>query len=111
MRNPHFSTRGSSTDDGSMIATIDVADIGVRRTLSAFRRRPTPKDVSGLRWLAVAPAVPLASTRPPSLKRAVLFAMWDDEHAAAAFTDSHPLAQKFAHGFRAVLRPLRAFGA
>jgi len=95
-----------------MIATIDVADIGALSTLKAFRRRPTPNDVPGLRWLDVAAAVPLASKRPPSMRRAVLFAMWSDESAAAAFADSHPLAERFAHDcFHAVLRPLRAFGA
>ena len=94
-----------------MIATIDIADLGIRRTLGAFRRRPTPGDVPGLRWLDVAAAVPLASTRPPRLKRAVLLAMWDDEDAAAAFAASHPLAEGFTTGgFHAVLRPLRAFG-
>jgi len=94
-----------------MIATIDVADIGIRSTLRALRRRPTPTDVPGLRWLDVAPAVPLASKRPPGLRQAVLFAMWDDENAAGAFADTHPLSERFAHnGFHAVLRPLRAFG-
>jgi hypothetical protein len=98
-------------DNGSMIATIDVADIGIRSTLRALRHRPTPIDVPGLRWLDIAPAVSLASKRPPGLRRAVLFAMWDDENAAAAFADTHPLAARFApNGFHAVLRPLRAFG-
>src|SRR3954451_1250350 len=100
-----------STDDGSMIATVDVARIGVRSTLRTFRRRPAPSDIPGLRWLDVAAAVPLASNRPPGLRRAVLLAMWDDESSAAAFADTHPLAERFADGgFHAVLRPLRAFG-
>jgi len=96
-----------------MIATIDVADIGVRSTVQSLRRRPAPADVPGLRWLDVAPAVPLASKRPPGLRRAVLLAMWDDEDAAAAFADTHPLAKRFGAGggFHAVLRPLRAFGS
>jgi hypothetical protein len=94
-----------------MIATIDIATIGVVSTLRALRRRPTPSDVPGLRWLDVAAAVPLASKTPPGLRRAVLLAMWDDEDAAAAFADAHPLAEHFAHNsFHAVLRPLRAFG-
>ncbi len=94
-----------------MIATIDVADIGVRSTLRALRRRPTPGEVPGLRWLDIAPTVPLASKGPPGLRQAVLLAMWDDAHAAASFADTDPLAQLFAdNGFHGVLRPLRAFG-
>ena len=107
-----IAARTSPIDDGSMIATIDVADIGIRSTLRALRRRPTPIDVPGLRWLDIAPTVPLSSKRPPGLRQAVLLAMWDDEDAAASFADTHPLAQRFAdNGFHAVLRPLRAFGA
>jgi hypothetical protein len=95
-----------------MIATIDIADLGARSTVSAFRHRPAPADVPGLRWLDVAAAVPLASKRPPSLRRAVLLAMWDDEESAAAFADTHPLAARFGPDrYHAVLRPLRAFGS
>lgn len=94
-----------------MIATLDVADIGILATLRSLRRRPTPAEVPGLQWLDVASAVPLATRRPPGLRRAVLLAMWDDEDTAAAFAGTHPLAEQFAHGgFHAVLRPLRAFG-
>jgi len=96
---------------GSMIATIDIADIGALSTLRSFRRRPRPRDVPGLRWLDIAATVPLASKRPPRLRRAALFAMWDDEESAAAFAATHPLPQRFAdNSFHAVLRPLRAFG-
>ena len=68
--------RTSPIDDGSMIATVDVADMGILSTLRALRRRPTPIDVPGLRWLDVAPTVPLSSKRPPGLRQAVLLAMW-----------------------------------
>jgi hypothetical protein len=96
-----------------MIATVDIADLGARRTLGSLRHRPGPSDVSGLRWLDTAVAVPLASNRPPGLRRAVMIAFWDDEGSAAAFAADHPLGQCFAEngGFHAVLRPLRAFGA
>jgi hypothetical protein len=41
----------------------------------------------------------------------VLIAFWDDEEAAAAFAEDHPVGQRYAdNGFRVVLRPLRAFG-
>jgi hypothetical protein len=95
-----------------MIATVDIADLGVRRTLRSLRHRPAPAMVPGLRWLDTAAAVPLASKHPPGFRRTVMIAFWDDEEAAAAFTRDHPLGQRFAgSGFHAVLRPLRAYGA
>jgi len=94
-----------------MIATVNVADLGARRALRSLRHRPAPAKVPGLRWLDTAVAVPLASKRPPGLRRSVMIAFWDDEEAAAAFAEDHPLGQRYAdNGFRAVLRPLRAFG-
>jgi hypothetical protein len=96
----------------TMIATLSVADIGRRSLVQAIRHRPAPRDVPGLLWLDVAPAAALASKKPPGFRRAVLFAMWDDEASARAFADTHPLAQRFlGDGFHAVLRPLRAFGS
>ena len=96
----------------SVIATIDVADLGRRSLIQAVRGRPAPGEVPGLRWLDIAPAAALASYRPPGLRRAVLLAMWDDEHSAQVFSETHQLAERFAgDGFHAVLRPLRAFGS
>lgn len=92
-----------------MIATIDIADLSRRSLIRAVRHRPAPADTPGLRWLDVAPAVPLASKRPPGLRRAVRFAMWNDQASADLFAHAHPLAEQAA-GFRAVLQPLRAFG-
>lgn len=65
----------------------------------------------GLRWADVAALVPLASSRPPTLRRAALVAFWDDEDAAAEFAATNPYAARFSGGFHASLRPLRAFGA
>ena len=94
-----------------MIATINIADLGARRTLRSLRHVPAPTDVPGLRWLGTAIAVPLASNRPPGLRRSLMIGFWDDEDAAAAFAEDHPLGQCYAdNSFRAVLRPLRAFG-
>lgn len=96
----------------TMIATVDVADIGRWSLTQAIRHRPAPGDVPGLRWLDIAPAAALASFKPPGFRRAVLFAMWDDEPSARAFADTHPLARRFVgDGFHAMLRPLRAFGS
>jgi len=96
----------------TMIATIDVADVGRWSLMQAIRHRPAPGDVPGLRWLDLGPAAALASSKPPGFRRAVLFAMWDDEASAHAFADTHPFAKRFVNnGFHAVLRPLRAFGS
>lgn len=94
-----------------MIATVNVGDLGARLALRSLWHRPAPANVPGLRWLDTAVAVPLASKRPPGLRRSVMIAFWDDEEAAATFAEDHPLGQRYAdNGFRAVLRPLRAFG-
>jgi spheroidene monooxygenase len=95
-----------------MIATVNIADLGARGTLRSLWHRPAPANVPGLRWLDTAVAVPLASNRPPGVRRSVMIAFWDDEEAAAAFAEDHPVGQRYAvdNGFRAVLRPLRAFG-
>jgi heme-degrading monooxygenase HmoA len=94
-----------------MIATVDIADLGLLRTVKAIRRRPKPKQVPGLRWLDIVFAIPLAMSRPPRPRRAVMLALWDDEEAAAAFADSHPVAAPFKSGVHATLQPLRAFGS
>ena len=72
----------------TMIATIDVADLGRWSLIQAIRRRPAPSDVPGLRWLDIAPAAALASNKPPGFRHAVLLAMWDDEASAHAYADS-----------------------
>ena len=93
-----------------MIATLDIAELGVRGTARALLRRPNPSDVRGLRWADVAILAPLATKRPPAFRRAALIAFWDDEAAARDFADRSELARPFAGGFHAALRPLRAFG-
>ena len=95
-----------------MIATVNIADLGARGTLRSLWHRPAPANVRGLRRLDTAVAVPLASKRPPGVRRSVMIVFWDDEEAAATFAEDHPVGQRYAddNGFRAVLRPLRAFG-
>jgi hypothetical protein len=94
-----------------VIATVQLADLGTTGTIRTLLRRPTTDQVRGLRWAEVAVLAPLATTRPPRLRRAGLLAFWDDEHAADDFAESHPIGRRFAGGFRATLGPLRAFGA
>lgn len=94
-----------------MIVTLDIADLGVRGAVRALRHRPNPSELRGLRWADVAIAAPLATKRPPALRRAVLIAFWDDEASARDFAENGRLARPFRDGFHAVLQPLRAFGA
>jgi hypothetical protein len=94
-----------------VIATVDIADLGAAGTVRSLLRRPKPANVPGLRWAEVVVTAQLAATRPPALRRAALLAFWDDEDAAQQFAHTHPIGRRFAGGFHASLRPLRAFGA
>jgi hypothetical protein len=94
-----------------VIATVDLADVGVGGTLRTLARRPRPDDIPGLRWADAVVLAQLASSRPPAVRRAGLLAFWDDEGSADAFATAHPVGRRFAHGFHATLRPLRAFGS
>jgi heme-degrading monooxygenase HmoA len=94
-----------------MIATVQLADLGPRGALRAVTRRPMPGATPGLRSAQVAVFAPLALTRPPPIGRAGLIAFWDDEEAFDRFVDTDPIGQRFAGGFEARLRPLRAYGS
>lgn len=81
-----------------MIAALDLADLGATRTVRTLLRRPAPGSVPGLRWADAAVLAQFASSRPPRLRRAALFAFWDDEDAADEFAATHPAGQRFAGG-------------
>jgi hypothetical protein len=94
-----------------MLATVDISDLGTTGTVRSLLQRPRPADVRGLRWADIAVAAPLATSRPPSARRALMLAFWDDEDSAIEFAKAHPIAQRFADGFHARLQPLRKWGA
>lgn len=94
-----------------MIATVHLADLGPAGSLRSLLRRPRPTDVPGLRWADVALAAPLAMAGPPPLGRTGLIALWDDADAVDRFVDTNPIGRRFAGGFEAHLRPLRAHGS
>ena len=54
---------------------------------------------------------PLALDGPPPLRRATIIGFWDSDTAVDAFVANHPIGRRFAGGFEARLRPLRAHGA
>ena len=94
-----------------MIATVQVADAGPIGAVRAVLRRPKQSTTPGLRWADVALFAPLALAGPPPVGRAGLIAFWDDEDAFDRFLEHDPMAQRFAGGFQARLRPLRAYGS
>ena len=94
-----------------MIATVQLVDLGPAGTLRAVMRRPKPRDTPGLRSAQVAVFAPLALSGPPPVSRAGLIAFWDDQDAFDRFLDGDPIGKRFAGGFQARLRPLRAHGS
>jgi hypothetical protein len=96
----------------SMIASVHVADIGLRSALSVLRKAPKPDAVPGLRGAHVAMAAPLGATVPaPQSGRVGLVAFWDDDASLDGFLNSHPLAAKLSAGWHLRMEPLRAFGS
>lgn len=95
-----------------MIASVHVADVGVRRALALLRKAPKPTATPGLRSAKIGLAAPLsASVLPrPGLRRVGLVAMWDDDDALDRFLAEHPTAAALAGGWQVRLAPLRAFG-
>jgi hypothetical protein len=95
-----------------MIASVHIADMGVRSALALNRKAPPAGSIAGLRNASVGLAAPLAGKVVPSVQfgRAGLLAFWDDDAAVDRFLAGNPLAEKFASGWHVRLAPLRAFG-
>jgi hypothetical protein len=96
-----------------MIVSVHIADLGARHVPAVLRHRPDPARVPGLRYAETTVTAPLgAGLMPtPSFGRAGLIAAWDDDASLDAFEAEHPLARRFAGGWRARLQPLRVYGA
>jgi hypothetical protein len=95
-----------------VIASVHLANVGVRSALGILRRVPKPGSIDGLRQANAGVAAPFGEHRkPPQIGRVGLIAFWDDETALDRFEADHPLAQKLAGGFRVRLEPLRAYGS
>ena len=94
-----------------VIATVQVADVGAMGVLRSVIRRPKPSATPGLRWADAGLLAPLAMAGPPPVRRAGLFAFWDDDASFDRFLAEDPLAERFAGGFHARLQPRRAYGS
>ena len=95
------------------VASVHIADVGIRKGLRFVRKAPTPSSIQGLRHADVGLTAPLSSSllAKPSPGRVGLIAFWDDDDALGAFLADHPLAAMLSGGFHARLEPLRAFGS
>jgi hypothetical protein len=96
-----------------MVATVHIADVGVRTALGVIRKPPAPGAIPGLRHADVAIAAPLRSRAisVPQPGRVGLVAFWDDDDAIEQFETTHPLGATLGGGWRVRLEPLRAWGA
>jgi hypothetical protein len=96
-----------------MVVSVHIAKVGVRNVPGALRGRPAPRQVPGLRYAETTITAPLgASLLPtPSPGGAGLVAAWDDDASLDAFEAGHPLARRFAGGWRVRLQPLRLSGS
>ncbi len=96
-----------------MIASVHIADVGLRSALAVLRKTPKPAAVPGLRHANVGLTATLSgSVRPaPELGRVGLVAFWDGDDALDTFLATDPLAATLAGGERLRLAPLRAFGS
>src|SRR6185436_2570092 len=97
---------------GPVIASVHLADVGVRSALAMIRKTPPAASIDGLRQADIGLAAPLrgASLPAPQLGRVALVAFWDDDFALDRFLADHPLAAKLAPGWHLRLAPLRAYG-
>jgi hypothetical protein len=98
---------------GPMIASVHVADVGLRSALAVLRRAPRPAATRGLRHANVALTAPLGGAVLPSpdFGRVGLVAFWDDDDALDGFLAGHPMAATLASGWHVRLDPLRASGS
>jgi hypothetical protein len=96
-----------------VIASVHIADVGVRSALRLLRRAPRPAATPGLRHADVAFTAPFTASPLPSpdFGRVGLLAFWDDDDALDSFQAGHPLAAALVHGWRVRLEPLRASGS
>jgi hypothetical protein len=96
-----------------MIASVHIADVGVRRALRVLRKAPKAATTPGLRTANVAVAAPLRASvlSPPQFGRVALLAFWDDEDALERFDREDPIARTLAGGWHVRLEPLRAWGS
>jgi hypothetical protein len=96
-----------------MIVSVHIADASPRAAAAVLLKPPKPADVPGLSYVETTTTAALGEPLlpPRQLGRIGMFAAWDSDAALDDFSRSHPVAERFAGGWQARLRPLRVFGA
>ncbi len=96
-----------------MIASLHLADVGLRPAMRVLAMRLDRSSAPGLVYAQTMVAAPLGSNVLPRPRpgRIALFAAWENDRSAEAFIAGHPLAARLAHGWRVRLQPTRVFGA
>jgi hypothetical protein len=95
-----------------VIASVHLADVGVRSALGLLRKVPKPGAIEGVLHadIGVAKALTGSLRTPPSVGRVGLIAFWKSDDAIDRFLSGHPLASAFVEGWHTRLEPLRAYG-
>ena len=93
-----------------MIGSVHFADVGLLTALAGLRKTPNARELPGLRQANLGVAAPLGAAKLPT-GRLGLVALWDDDAALDRFLADHPLARILSSGWRARLKPLRAYGS
>src|SRR4051794_24837943 len=94
-----------------MIVSVHIAELGPKAGLRVLRTRLQPAELPGLRFAETVFTAPFGGSIAPGLDLGTvgLVSAWDDDAALDGF-DSHPLAARFAGGWRVRLQPLRISG-
>lgn len=95
-----------------MIVSVQIAKVGPRTGLGILARPPRAARVPGLRHAETVFTAPITERLlpTPGLGTVGLVAAWEDEGSFERFAASHPLATRFADGWRVTLEPLRVSG-
>lgn len=96
-----------------MVVSFYIAELDRAAAARVLLRPLRPDAVSGLSYAVTTTTAPLgAPLLPPrQLGRVGMLAAWESDAAVDAFERSHPVATRFAGGWRVRLQPLRAFGS
>jgi hypothetical protein len=95
-----------------VIFSAHIADVGIRKAITALRSKPDPAAIGGLRYAETWLMSPLRTGLLPSpeVNGVALIAAWDDDASLDRFL-GHPLAKLYERGWQARFEPVRAVGA